>query len=121
MMDLGMRFAGWWSAAAVYRDKRVIAITFLGISSGFPLGILGDPLTAWLQESGLSKTSIGLFALVGLPYALKFLWAPAFDRFCIPLVTDAFGRRRGWIIVSQIALLVCVLSLGFVVSVRGNR
>ena len=114
MMDFGMRFAGWWSAAAVYRDKRVIAITFLGISSGFPLGILGDPLTAWLQESGLSKTSIGLFALVGLPYALKFLWAPAFDRFCIPLVTDAFGRRRGWIIVSQIALLVCVLSLGFI-------
>ena len=114
MMGFGTRFVGWWSAATVYRDKRVIAITFLGISSGFPLGILGDPLTAWLQESGLSKTSIGLFALVGLPYAFKFLWAPALDRFCIPIVTDALGRRRGWIIVSQIALLLCVLGLGFI-------
>jgi len=108
------RLTAWRSAAAVYRDKRVLAITFLGISSGFPLGILGDPLTAWLQESGLSKTSIGLFALVGLPYAFKFLWAPAFDRFRIPVVTAALGRRRGWVLVSQIALLGCVLSLGFV-------
>tara|TARA_B100000676_G_C18091491_1_gene860307 strand:- start:7333 stop:8655 length:1323 start_codon:yes stop_codon:yes gene_type:complete len=113
-MDFYARFAVWWSAAAVYRDKRVLAITFLGISSGFPLGILGDPVTAWLQESGLSKTSIGLFALVGLPYAFKFLWAPAFDRLSIPIVTDALGRRRGWIIVSQISLLACVLSLGFI-------
>ncbi|MBO90063.1 MAG: MFS transporter [Rickettsiales bacterium] len=113
-MDFGARFAAWRSAAAVYRDKRVLVITFLGISSGFPLGILGDPVTAWLQESGLSKTSIGLFALVGLPYAFKFLWAPAFDRLSIPIVTDALGRRRGWIIVSQIALLACVLSLGFI-------
>ncbi|MEC8165559.1 MAG: MFS transporter, partial [Pseudomonadota bacterium] len=79
-MNFGARLAVWWQVAVVYRDKRVLAITFLGISSGFPLGILGDPLTAWLQESGLSKTSIGLFSLVGLPYAFKFLWAPAFDR-----------------------------------------
>ena len=113
-MNFGARLAVWWQVAAVYRDKRVLAITFLGISSGFPLGILGDPLTAWLQESGLSKTSIGLFALAGLPYAFKFLWAPAFDRFRIPFVTAALGRRRGWIIVSQIALFICVLSLGFV-------
>ena len=91
-MKFRARLYVWWQIAAVYRYKRVLEITFLGISSGFPLGILGDPLTAWLQESGLSKTSIGLFALAGLPSAFKF-WAPAFDRFCIPFVT-ALGRRQ---------------------------
>ena len=101
--------------AAVYRDKRVHAITFLGISewlSARHIGRSADSLVA--GKADFRKTSIGLFALLGLPYAFKFLWAPAFDRFRIPFATAALGRRRGWIIVSQIALFICVLSLGFV-------
>jgi PAT family beta-lactamase induction signal transducer AmpG len=107
-----MRLNGWWRAAGVYKDRRVLAITFLGISSGFPLGILGDPLTAWLQEYGLSKTTIGLFGLASLPYSLKFLWAPALDGLRLPVLTARFGRRRSWAIFTQIALLAAVASLG---------
>ncbi len=70
------RIASWLDATAVYREPRVIALVFLGFSSGLPFGVLAEPLTAWLFESGVSKTEIGLFALVSTPYALKFLWAP---------------------------------------------
>jgi PAT family beta-lactamase induction signal transducer AmpG len=107
-----MRLNGWWRAAGVYKDRRVLAITFLGISSGFPLGMLGDPLTAWLQEYGLSKTTIGLFGLAALPYSFKFLWAPALDSLRLPLLTARLGRRRSWAIFTQIALLAAVASLG---------
>ncbi len=57
----------WLAAAAVYRDPRVVAMVFLGFSSGLPFGVLAEPMTAWLAESGVSKTSIGLVALVSLP------------------------------------------------------
>ena len=67
----------WAEALAVYADRRVLALLFLGFSSGLPFGVLAEPLTARLVEAGLSKTAIGLFALVSLPYSLKFVWAPA--------------------------------------------
>ena len=103
---------GWGRAAAVYRDPRVLAITFLGFSSGLPLGILGDPLTAWLAEDGVAKTTIGLFALASLPYSLKFLWAPVIDRAPFPLLTRWLGRRRGWAIATQLMLLLFIFLLG---------
>lgn len=114
MLNLGARVSDWLEAAQVYRDRRVLAITFLGISSGFPLGLLGDPLTAWLQEYGLSKTTIGLFALAGLPYSFKFLWAPLLDRLRLPGPTAGLGRRRSWALVIQVALLASVACLGLV-------
>ncbi len=99
-------------AAAVYRDPRVVAITFLGFSSGLPLGVLGDPLTAWLAEHGVAKTTIGLFALTGLPYSLKFLWAPLLDRLRLPFLTRRLGRRRGWAVATQLSLLAAIAALG---------
>ncbi len=62
------RLQGWWQAMEVYRDRRVLAMLFLGFSSGLPFGVLAEPLSAWLSESGVTKTTIGLFALVSLPY-----------------------------------------------------
>jgi len=66
----------WLQSASVYRDRRILSLLFLGFSSGLPFGVLADPLTAWLADSQVSKTAIGLFALVSIPYSLKFLWAP---------------------------------------------
>lgn len=114
MHALSHRLAAWRAAASVYRDPRVLAITFLGISSGLPLGILGDPLTAWLAEHGMSRTTIGLFALAGLPYSFKFLWAPLLDQVPLPYLTRRLGRRRGWAIVIQAALLASIAALGLV-------
>lgn len=106
------RLAGWLAAARVYRDRRVLSLLFLGFASGLPFGVLAEPLSAWLAGAGVSKTGIGLFALVSLPYALKFLWAPVIDRLPLPVLSRAFGRRRGWALAAQAALLVTIFGLG---------
>jgi PAT family beta-lactamase induction signal transducer AmpG len=103
----------WLAAAAVYRHPRVIAILFLGISSGLPLALTGQTLSLWLKDEGLSLTAIGLFAAVGTPYALKFLWAPIMDKARIVGLSNALGRRRSWLILTQILLIAATLALGF--------
>lgn len=103
---------GWWAAARVYRDPRVLSLLFLGFSSGLPFGVLAEPLSAWLVDANVSKTEIGLFALVSIPYSLKFLWAPLVDRLRLPLLTAHFGRRRGWALLAQALLLVSIVVMG---------
>ena len=103
----------WRESVSVYANARVLAFLFLGFSSGLPFGVVAEPLTAWLAESGVTKTAIGLFALVSLPYSLKFVWAPLMDHLPLPVMTKRFGRRRGWALVTQVALLGAVLGLGF--------
>ncbi len=107
------RLAAWGDAAQVYRDRRVLSMLFLGFSSGLPFGVLAEPFAALLIEAGISKTSIGLFALVSLPYSLKFLWAPAMDRLPLPLLGKLLGRRRGWALLTQICLLGAICAIGF--------
>lgn len=81
---------------------------FLGFSSGFPLLLTISVLQAWMREEGVDLKTIGLFALVGMPYTIKFLWAPLFDRVTLPFL----GRRRGWLLVIQGALALSIVSLG---------
>jgi PAT family beta-lactamase induction signal transducer AmpG len=102
----------WLRSALVYRDRRVLSILFLGFSSGLPLALTFGTLSIWLAEVGVSKTTIGLFALVGTPYTFKFLWAPLVDRLPIPFLTGWLGRRRGWAITTQLALMVTIFGLG---------
>ncbi len=99
---------GW----RLYCDARVIAVLLLGFSSGLPLLLTFSTLSAWLKSEGISRTAIGLFALVGTPYALKFLWAPLIDRLPLPFVTRLLGRRRGWGVTIQALLIVAILALG---------
>ena len=106
------RLTSWGQALAVYRDPRVLAILFLGFSEGLPLALTGATLNVWLTEQGVSRTNIGLFALVTMPYALKFLWAPLVDRMRLPVMTRLFGRRRGWALTAQAALVAALLGLG---------
>jgi len=102
----------WLSAASVYTDRRVITILFLGFSSGMPLLLTLSTLSIWLAESGVSKTEIGLFALVGLPYSLKFLWAPLIDRMPLPVLTRLLGRRRSWAVLTQLMLMIGIVGMG---------
>jgi len=110
--------AGWLEAARVYRDRRVLSLFFLGVSSGLPFGVMAEPLSARLVDAGLSKTVIGLFAFVSVPYALKFLWAPIMDHVAPPWPVRALGRRRGWAVTAQAVLLVAMLALGAVDPAR---
>src|SRR5664280_3721115 len=98
-------------ALAVYLKPRVLIVLFLGFSSGLPLALSGATLLVWMRESGVDLGTIGLFALVGTPYTLKFLWAPLTDALHMPLFTRAFGRRRGWLVCSQLFLIVSILLL----------
>ena len=87
----------------------MLVALLMGFSSGLPLLLTGSVLQAWMTDEGVDLGTIGLFALVGLPYTLKFLWAPLTDRYCLPF----FGRRRGWLIVMQLLLIVSIAALGW--------
>ena len=96
---------------AVYLRRRVLIILFLGFSSGLPLALSGSTLLVWMTEAGVNLGTIGLFALVGTPYTVKFLWAPIVDALDVPLLSRRFGRRRGWLLLSQFLLIINFLPL----------
>ena len=97
---------------AVYLKPRVLIVLFLGFSSGLPLALSGSTLLVWMTEAGVNLGTIGLFALVGTPYTIKFLWAPLIDALDVPLLSRRFGRRRGWLLLSQFLLIAAIVFLG---------
>src|SRR5581483_4101670 len=100
-------------AVAVYFRRRVLIVLFLGFVSGLPLALSSSTLAVWLTETGIDLGTIGLFSLVGLPYTMKFIWAPLTDALDIPFLSRRFGRRRGWLILTQLWLIVAIVMLGF--------
>ena len=94
----------------VFRTPRLAVILALGFSSGLPLALTGGTLQAWMTVEGVDLSTIGIFTLVGLPYTWKFIWAPAMDRFVPPLL----GRRRGWLLLTQIALAAGIAAIAFI-------
>ena len=107
----GASAPGWRESMAVYLQPRVLVVLFLGFSSGLPLALSGSTLQIWMREVGVDLGTIGLFALVGTPYTLKFLWAPLVDALHVPLFTRAFGRRRGWLVFAQLLLIASIALL----------
>src|SRR4051795_7757463 len=103
--------ASWRDGLAVYLQRRVLIVLLLGFSSGLPLALSGSTLLVWMRESGVDLGTIGLFALVGTPYTLKFIWAPLVDALHVPFFTRKFGRRRGWLVFSQLLLIAAILLL----------
>jgi PAT family beta-lactamase induction signal transducer AmpG len=99
-------------ALAVYLRGRVLIVTLLGFSAGLPLALSGETLRVWMAERGVDYGTIGLIALAGLPYTLKFLWAPVVDALGVPWLSERLGRRRGWLIATQLALMAAILFLG---------
>jgi len=110
------RGGGWRRSFAAYSDPRVLLTLPLGFSSGLPLLLTFSTLSARLATAGISRAAIGAFALVGTPYAFKFVWSPLIDRLPPPL---PLGRRRGWGLTIQSALIVATLALGRC-NPRGN-
>jgi PAT family beta-lactamase induction signal transducer AmpG len=102
----------WFDAIAVYLKPRVLIVLFLGFASGLPLALSGSTLSVWLTERGIDLGTIGLFSLVGLPYTFKFLWAPLTDALDVPFLSHALGRRRGWLVFTQIWLVAAIVLLG---------
>ena len=90
-------------------NRRMLICVFTGFSSGLPLYLLFQMVPYWLRTEGVGLAEIGFFALVQFPYTWKFLWAPIMDRYTLPFL----GHRRGWILLTQLALLFSIGSLGF--------
>lgn len=92
---------GWWDSIKVYGERRVFAMLLLGFAAGLPNLLIYDTLSAWLRESGLTLEVIAFFALAGLVYSLKIVWAPLVDRTSIPVLTKWLGHRRSWMLATQ--------------------
>jgi len=112
---------GLLNAWSVYLRPRVLVVMFLGFSSGLPLALSGSTLLVWMREVGVDLGTIGLFAAVGTPYTIKFLWAPLVDALDVPLLSRLLGRRRGWLIFSQLLLIAAIVFLGFCDPVTSLR
>jgi PAT family beta-lactamase induction signal transducer AmpG len=95
-----------------YFQKPIAIILFLGFSSGLPLALILSTMKAFLVDRNVDITTIGFFALVAIPYSIKFLWAPLIDSIKIPYLSDKFGKRRSWIILTQISLIFLIILLG---------
>ena len=94
--------------AAIFTSRRVAVMLLLGFASGLPLALTTGTLQAWATAEGLDIKTIGFLTLVGSAYTLKFLWSPLMDRFVPPLL----GRRRGWLLVTQLLLIVAIATMG---------
>jgi PAT family beta-lactamase induction signal transducer AmpG len=98
----------------VYLKRNVLIVLLLGFTSGLPLALSGSTLVTMLTDFKLDISLIGLFAAVGIPYSLKFLWSPFIDNLKIPTLGKVLGRRRSWLILTQTSLLVAIISLGMI-------
>jgi len=102
----------WAKAAEVYRDRRQLIILLMGYSSGMPFLLTASVLTYWMDRVHVDLTTIGIFVLVGTPYAFKFAWAPLVDKLPLPLL-DRLGRRRGWMLLAQVGIFLSVMALAW--------
>jgi len=111
--------SGSKSPLRVFGQPKMAVLLFLGFSSGLPLFLTGTGKTiqAWMTTAHVSLSTIGWFSLAGLPYSLKFLWAPILDRYVPPFL----GRRRGWLVITQVALLISIAAMAFHNPVTGLR
>ena len=98
--------------SSIWLRPNVLVFIPIGFAAGLPLLLTASTLGVWMADIGVNRTTIGMFALVGTPYALKFLWAPLVDKSSLGLFTKKLGQRRGWILVSQIlsAFLICIMA-----------
>lgn len=98
---------GW----RVYLEKKVLIMLALGFSSGLPLLLVFGTLSFWLREAGVSRTDIGFFSWVALAYGFKWIWSPLIDRFPVPFFSHKLGRRRGWMVFSQLLIIASLAGM----------
>ncbi len=101
----------WLAALRVYAHPRVVGMLFLGFSAGLPLLLVLGTLSFWLSEAGIERATIGHLSWVGLAYGFKFLWSPLVDRLNLPFLTRTFGRRRAWLLLSQLCIMLALLGM----------
>jgi MFS transporter, PAT family, beta-lactamase induction signal transducer AmpG len=99
----------WAETFRAFADRKVIALLFLGFSAGVPILLIFSTMSVWLREAEVSRATIGFFSWAALGYAFKFVWAPLIDKMPVPALTAIMGRRRAWLLVSQIAIMASLV------------
>jgi len=102
---------GWSAALGVYRQPRVLSMLCLGFSAGLPFFLVFQTLSAWLRQSGINLSTIGMLSWVGIVYSIKILWAPVVDRVPLPILNGLLGRRRSWMLLAQVGIGIGLLNL----------
>ncbi|WP_298718997.1 AmpG family muropeptide MFS transporter [uncultured Oceanisphaera sp.] len=105
--------ARWTRQLALYAERRVLTLFALGFSSGLPLLLVFGTLSFWLREAGVSRTSIGFFSWVALAYGVKWLWSPLVDRLPLPWLSRVMGRRRSWMLLSQLIIMAALAGMAY--------
>jgi len=103
-----MNMHGWRESLAVYLKARVFVMLFLGFSAGLPLLLIFSTLSIWLRKAGIDRGTVTYFSWAALAYSFKFVWSPLIDRLPIPVLHHALGRRRSWLIVSQVSMVLAI-------------
>lgn len=104
----------WRDIGMEYFHPRVMAMLFLGFSAGVPILLIFSSLGLWLREAGVDRSTVTMFSWAALPYSFKFIWAPLVDRISIPLLTPMLGRRRAWLLISQLLIITAILWMAFI-------
>lgn len=114
------KLKGWRLVAANLRQPKVLVMLLLGFSSGIPIYLVGNTLGFWMRENAIELSTIGFLSWVGLAYSLKFLWAPLVDKLDAPLLGRWLGRRRGWMLLSQIVVAIALTGMAMVQPQEGQ-
>ncbi|WP_249041021.1 AmpG family muropeptide MFS transporter [Marilutibacter maris] len=110
----------WVDVLSRLREPKVLVMLLLGFSSGIPIYLVGNTLGFWMRENAIELSTIGFLSWVGLAYSLKFLWAPLVDKLDAPLVGRWLGRRRGWMLVSQLVIGAALVGMALVQPQEGR-
>jgi PAT family beta-lactamase induction signal transducer AmpG len=104
----------WWATLKGFTHPRVVTLLFLGFSAGIPLLLIFSSLSLWLREAGVERATVTYFSWAALGFSFKFVWAPLVDQIPIPLLTRWLGRRRGWILLGQLAIIMSIILMASV-------
>ncbi|MGZ8174679.1 MULTISPECIES: AmpG family muropeptide MFS transporter [Methylobacter] len=102
----------WRSAFSIYVQPRVRGMIFLGFSAGLPFLLVFSTLSAWLRDEGVERSVIGFFSWIGVTYSIKVFWAPVVDRLALPFLTEFLGKRRSWMLLAQLGIVVGLVGMG---------
>ena len=110
----------WGEAAKAYLDRRAIIMLFLGFVAGIPILLIFSSLSLWLREAGIDRSVVTMFSWAALGYSFKFIWAPLVDAVPLPILTKLLGRRRSWILIAQLLIILAICLMASVNPIDGS-
>ncbi|TKB26475.1 AmpG family muropeptide MFS transporter [Desulfopila sp. IMCC35006] len=111
----------WGDTCRAWLQPQAIAMLFLGFSAGLPILLIFSTLSVWLREAGIARSAVTFFSWAALGYSFKFLWAPLVDLLPLPVLTRVFGRRRAWLLVAQLLIVVAIVGMALIDPAGGQQ